>query len=119
MTGKRAREERAAVLRALLRDVQVAEHWQPWDPTSFVDVAVRRWISSDRRVKPAQLTSENRIRELLRGLREARREDVIYEEPGWLEHLADRFGAALLAADQDESISPASSPSGGQPSRRS
>ncbi|MEU8237992.1 hypothetical protein AB0C07_07105 [Actinoplanes missouriensis] len=38
--------------------------------------------------------------DLLRGLREAQGEDIVFEEPGWLEHLAERFGAALLAAER-------------------
>jgi hypothetical protein len=97
MTARRAREERAAQVRALLRDVQVAEHWRPNDPAGYVDVAVRRWLSSERRIKAAQRTPERLLQDLLRGLREAG--DVSYEEPGWLEHLTERFGAALLAAE--------------------
>ena len=92
--------ERSAALRAVLRDVQVADHWQPDDPTPFIDVAVRRWISFDRRSKPSSRTPENRIQDLLRGLREAEGDDIIFQEPGWLEHVAERFGAALLAADR-------------------
>ncbi len=80
----------------------MAAHWQPYDLEPYVDVAVRRWLSSDRRIKPAQRTPERRIQDLLRGLREAQGEDLIYEEPGWFEYVADCFGAALLAADQDE-----------------
>jgi hypothetical protein len=101
MAGRRAREERAAALRARLLDVRVADHWQECDPTRFVDVAVRRWTSSGRRIKPAQSTPDKQIQDLLRGFRESLGDDLTYEEPGWLEHLAERFGAALLAADQE------------------
>ncbi|MEU4774960.1 hypothetical protein [Micromonospora sp. NPDC023644] len=110
MSERQSREERAAALRALLQKVQVAECWQPLDPSSYIDVAVRRWTSSGRRIKPSKRTPENQIRDLLRGFREAQsEEDLIYGEPGWLEHLAERFGAALLAADQaDETAAPPS-----------
>nr|GID89660.1 hypothetical protein Ade03nite_85840 [Actinoplanes derwentensis] len=99
MSVRQSREERAATLTALLREVQVAECWQGHSPAGYVDTAVRRWITSDRRIKPGKRTPENRVRDLLRGLREAPRDGKIYEEPGWLEHLADRFGSALLEAD--------------------
>ena len=92
--------ERSAALRATLRDVRVADHWQPNDPTPLIDVAVRRWTSFERRSKPSSRTPENHIQDLVRGLREAEGEDIIYQEPGWLEHVAERFGAALLAADR-------------------
>jgi hypothetical protein len=100
MSVRKAHEERSATARAVLRDVQVADHWQPQDPTYLIDVAVRRWTSFDRRAKPAKRTPENQIQDLLRGLREAQGEALVYEEPGWLEHVAERFGAALLAADR-------------------
>jgi hypothetical protein len=102
MTGRSARKERAEALRAtLLRDAQVDECWQPVDQAHFVDVAVRRWTSSDRRIKPSQRSPENRIQDLVRGFREAEGEDLIYAEPGWFEHLGERYGTALLAAEQD------------------
>jgi hypothetical protein len=101
MNVPQSRRERAAALRAILQEVQVAEYWQPGEPSAYVDVAVRRWTTSGRRIKPAKRTPENQIRDLLQGLREAQ-DDHIYEEPGWLEHLAERFGAAMLAADQAE-----------------
>jgi hypothetical protein len=100
MSVRQSREEQAAALAAILREVRVAEHWQPCDPSGYIDTAVRRWTTSDRRIKPARRTPESRLRDLLRGLREARGADLAYEEPGWLEHVAERFGAALLAADQ-------------------
>ncbi|MBO3740779.1 hypothetical protein [Actinoplanes flavus] len=99
MNVRQSREERAAALTAILRKVQVAEYWQPHEPSGYIDTAVRRWTTSDRRIKAGKRTPENRVRDLLRGLREAQGDDLVYEEPGWLEHLADRFGAALLAAD--------------------
>ncbi|MBW6437676.1 hypothetical protein KZ829_28470 [Actinoplanes hulinensis] len=99
MSVRQSREERAVALTALLREVQVAEYWQPHEPAGYIDTAVRRWITSDRRIKPGKRTPENRVRDLLRGLREAQGDDLVYEEPGWLEHLADRFGVALLQAD--------------------
>jgi hypothetical protein len=101
MTGRKAREHPSAALRDALRDVQMAEHWQPCDPTPLIDVAVRRWTSFHRRAKPGKRTPENQIRDLLRGLREAQGDDIIYQEPGWLEHVAERFGAALLTASQN------------------
>lgn len=94
------REERVDALTEVLREVQVAECWQPREPSAYIDTAVRRWTTSDRRIKPGKRTSENRVRDLLRGLKEARGEDLIYEDPGWLEHLTERFGAALLAAEE-------------------
>jgi hypothetical protein len=100
MSTRQAREERAAALHAALRDVHVAEHWQPCDTTGLIDVAVRRWISSDRRIKPTRRTAEAQIQDLLRGLRAAQAEELIYDHPAWLEHVAERFGAALLAADE-------------------
>ncbi|MEU4419545.1 hypothetical protein AB0F81_02900 [Actinoplanes sp. NPDC024001] len=106
MSIRQSRRERAAVLAAVLREVQVAECWQPCQPSNYIDTAVRRWMTSDRRIKPAKSTPENRVRDLLRGLREAQGDDLIYEEPGWLEHLAERFGTALLAADRASGASP-------------
>ena len=100
MSSRQARQDRSATLRAVLMDVQVADHWQPRDPTYLVDVAVRRWTSFDRRNKAANQTPENQIQDLLRGFKEVQGDDLIYEEPGWLEHVATCFGAALLAADQ-------------------
>jgi hypothetical protein len=100
MNNRNARDRRAAALRAVLRDVQMAEHWQSRDPTPLIEVAVRRWTSFDRRAKPNKRTPERQIQDLLRGLREAQGDDIIYEEPGWLEHVAQRFGAALLMADR-------------------
>jgi hypothetical protein len=88
-------------LRAALVEARVADHWQPRDPAYLVDVAVRRWTSFDRRNKVGRPTPEHQIQDLLRGLREAQGDDIIYEEPGWLEHVATCFGAALLAADRD------------------
>ncbi|GIE81245.1 hypothetical protein Aph02nite_71950 [Actinoplanes philippinensis] len=99
MSAGQSREDRAATLTALLREVQVAEYWQPHEPTGYIATAVRRWTTSDRRIKPGRRTPENRVRDLLRGLREAQGANLLHEEPGWLEHLADRFGAALLEAD--------------------
>ena len=90
---------------ATLREVEVAECWQPYDLSCYIDTAVRRWTTSDRRLKPAHRTPENRVRDLLRGLREAQGDDLIYEEPGWLEHVAERFGTVLLAADHPNSNS--------------
>ena len=87
-------------LRALLHSVELAEHWHPRDPAPLIDVAVRRWTSFHRRAKPSKRTPENHIQDLLRGLREALGEDLIYEEPGWLEHVAERFGVALLAVER-------------------
>ena len=100
MSVRKVREQQAAALRAVLQDVQMADGWLPGDPTYLIDIAVRRWISFDRRTKPGKRTPESKVQDLLRGLREARGEDLIYEEPGWLEHVAERFGAALLAADR-------------------
>jgi hypothetical protein len=100
MVVRESREEQSATLRAVLRDVQVAEYWQPNDPTYLIDIAVRRWTSFDRRSKPGKRTPGNQVQDLLRGLREAQGEDIHYQEPGWLEHVAERFGAALLAAGQ-------------------
>jgi hypothetical protein len=100
MSVRQSRDERAAELAKVLREVQVAEYWDPCDMSSYIDTAVRRWTTSDRRIKPTKRTPENRLRDLLRGLREAQGEDLVYEEPGWLEHVTERFSAALLAAEQ-------------------
>ncbi len=99
MSAQQSRLERAAALAAILREVQVAEHWHPEDPSGYIDTAVRRWTTSDRRLKPARRTPENRLQDLLRGLREAQGDNLLYEEPGWLEHVTDRFGTALLTAE--------------------
>ena len=96
MDRRTTREHRSAALRAALEKVQMADHWQPHDPTPLIDIAVRRWTTFHRRAKPGKRTAENQIQDLLRGLREAQGEDIIYEEPGWLEHVTQRFGAALF-----------------------
>jgi hypothetical protein len=97
MNARKARAEEAATARAVLEKVRVADHWEPHDPAYLIDAAVRRWTSFDRRARPGRHTSEDQIKDLLRGLREAQGDDLLYEEPGWLEHVADRFGTALLA----------------------
>jgi SAM-dependent methyltransferase len=101
MTRRQAHQERAAELRAVLRDVEVADDWGH-DPADLVDVAVRRWLSSDRRLKPAGRTLANRITDLVQGFRDSRGENLIYEEPGWLEHVAERFGTAMNEAGQPQ-----------------
>ncbi|MCA2217489.1 hypothetical protein [Jidongwangia harbinensis] len=86
----------------MLADVRVADHWKPNDPANLIDVAVRRWTTFDRRSKPSKQSPEDRVKDLLRGLRAAQGEDIIYEEPGWLEHVTECFAAALLTADNPE-----------------
>jgi hypothetical protein len=78
-------EEREA-LRARLVEVALADDWDPAGAVGLVDFAVRRWLSFERR-KPRGRTREQ---DLLRGLKEQFGDDV-YVEPGWLEHVSERF----------------------------
>lgn len=87
-----------------LREVRLADQWQQWDPAYLIDIAVRRWTSFDRRHRPGKRTPERQIQDLLHGLREGSGEDRLYEERGWMEHVAERFGAVMLAVDEAGSV---------------
>jgi len=81
-------------LRAGLYEVAMAGTWWPEGQTGLIDAALRRWHSFDRRSKPGHRTPELRVQDLARGLQEQFGDDI-YLEPGWLNHVADRFGAYL------------------------
>ena len=93
-----SREEAQAVVGA----ANAADDLLASESQDFSDVVVRRWLSSDRRLKPAQRLPEKRVRDLERGLRGSLdAEGRMYEEPGRLRHLAETYGAALLKAEAD------------------
>jgi len=91
------RQEQVPDLRAALRDVAVEElGWDPVTAGQLADVAIRRWRSFERRSKPNKRTTELRVQDVMRGLRQASPVDVLYLEPGDFERLAPRFGELLL-----------------------
>jgi hypothetical protein len=86
-------DEREA-LQAALVEVALAGEWHPAMAVGLVDFALRRWGSYGRR-RPRGRTREQ---DLLRGFKEQFGDDI-YLEPGWLEHVAERFSACLVSAD--------------------
>jgi len=91
------RHEQVPDLHAALRDVAVdVLGWDPVLAGQLADVAIRRWRTFERRSKPNKRTTESRVQDLVRGLRQASPVDVLYLEPGDFERLAPRFGEVLL-----------------------
>lgn len=97
MGRRRVSDEQAAVLRAGLLDVARAGSWYPEGAAELVDVALRRWLTFERRSRPNKRSPELHVQDLRRGLEEQYGSDL-YLDPGWLAHVADRFGEYLLTA---------------------
>jgi hypothetical protein len=95
-------------LRAGLAEIAAAEGWHPPMAAALGDVALRRWLSFERR-QPRR----TREQDLLRGLKEQFGDDL-YLEPGSLERVSERFAGYLaeieqgtdLTAARDEEIMP-------------
>jgi hypothetical protein len=85
--------EQREELRAGLVEVALADGWDAAGAVGLVDVALRRWLSFERR----QSGRRSREQHLLRGLKE-RFGDDLYLEPGWLEHVSARFAGYLVTA---------------------
>lgn len=79
------------MLRAGLTEVALADDREPSGMIDFVDFAVRRWLSFERR-RPKGRTREQ---DLLRGLKEHFGDDLYYA-PGLFEHVSERFAAYLV-----------------------
>ncbi|WP_139128688.1 hypothetical protein [Micromonospora humi] len=97
MVRRGVSEEQIAVLRAGLLDVARAGTWDPEGAAGLVDVALRRWLTFERRSRPNKRSPELHVLDLRRGL-EQQYGSNLYLEPGWLTHVAKRFGEYLLTA---------------------